>query len=66
MKPFKPDQRLRSVSQSHSGALLPFKTKILSAKKNGAWMQAPNRGLTERSGEAFLLDILSHRMSEMG
>ena len=42
------------------------KTTILSAKKKGAWMQAPNRGLTERSGEVFLLDILSHRMSEMG
>jgi hypothetical protein len=27
-------------------------------------MQAQNRGLTERSGEVFLLDILSHRMSE--
>ena len=24
-----------------------------------------HRGLTERSGEVFLLDILSHRMSEM-
>src|SRR4030095_3813351 len=34
-------------------------------------MQAPNRGLTESSGEVFLLDILSHRilshrMSVMG
>jgi hypothetical protein len=28
-------------------------------------MQAPIRGLTERSGEVFLLDILSHRMSVM-
>ena len=26
-------------------------------------MQAPIRGLTESSGEVFLLDILSHRMS---
>src|SRR5450631_2009537 len=26
-------------------------------------MQAPIRGLTERNGEVFLLDILSHRMS---
>jgi hypothetical protein len=24
------------------------------------WMQAPNRGLTERSGEVFLRDIPSH------
>ena len=30
-----------------------------------AVMQAPIRGLTERSGEVFSLDILSHRMSEM-
>jgi hypothetical protein len=29
-------------------------------------MQAPNRGLTESSGEVFLLDILSHRTSVMG
>src|ERR1019366_3021559 len=29
-------------------------------------MQAPIRGLTERSGEVFLLDILSHRMSVTG
>ena len=28
-----------------------------------AVMQAPIRGLTERSGEVFSLDILSHRMS---
>jgi hypothetical protein len=29
-------------------------------------MQTPNRGLTERRGEVFLLDILSHRMSVIG
>ena len=29
-------------------------------------MQAPNRGPKERSGEVFLLDILSHRMSVIG
>ena len=29
-------------------------------------MQAPIRGLMERSGEVFLLDILSHRMSVTG
>src|SRR5438270_13086043 len=28
-------------------------------------MQAPIRGPTERSGEVFLLDILSHRTSDM-
>ena len=43
-----------------------LKTKTLSTKKKGPWMQAPNRGLTESSGEVFLLDTLSHRMSEMG
>ena len=42
-----------------------LKTKTLSTKKKGPWMQAPNRGLTESSGEVFLLDTLSHRMSEM-
>jgi hypothetical protein len=29
-------------------------------------MQAPNWDPTEGSGQVFLLDILSHRMSEMG
>jgi hypothetical protein len=28
-------------------------------------MQAQNRGLTEKSGEVFFLDILSHKMSVM-
>jgi len=44
---------------------LGVKPKILSTKKKG--LDASNdRGLTERSGEVFSLDILSHRMSEMG
>ena len=43
---------------------LGVKPKILSTKKKG--LDASNdRGLTERSGEVFSLDILSHRMSEM-
>jgi hypothetical protein len=42
---------------------LGVKPKILSTKKKG--LDASNdRGLTERSGEVFSLDILSHRMSE--
>ena len=40
---------------------LGVKPKILSTKKKG--LDASNdRGLTERSGEVFSLDILSHRM----
>jgi len=43
---------------------LGVKPKILSTKKKG--LDASNdRGLTERSGEVFSLDILSHRMSEI-
>jgi hypothetical protein len=38
------------------------RTKILSTKKEGAWMQALFE-VSERSGEVFSLDILSHRMS---
>jgi hypothetical protein len=41
---------------------LGVKPKILSTKKKG--LDASNdRGLTERSGEVFSLDILSHRRS---
>jgi hypothetical protein len=64
MKPLKGDQQLRSVSRSHSVARQALKPKS-SPEEEGAWMQAPIRGLTERSGEVFLLDILSHRMSEI-
>ena len=63
MKPLKEDQQLRSVSLS-SVALQALDQNPLH-EEEGAWMQAPNRGLTERSGEVFLLDILSHRMSAM-
>ena len=63
MKPLKGDQQLRSVSL-YSGCAPGVRTKILSTKKKG--LDASNdRGLTERSGEVFLLDILSHRMSVM-
>src|SRR5438445_13552704 len=37
------------------------KTKTLSTKKKGPECST-DRGLTESSGEVFLLDILSHRM----
>ena len=38
------------------------KTETLSTKKKGL-DAGTDRGLTERSAEVFLLDILSHRMS---
>jgi len=41
------------------------KIKILSTKKKGL-DASTDRGLTESSGEVFLLDLLSHRMSEIG
>ena len=41
------------------------KTKTLSTKKKGPECST-DRGLTESSGEVFLLDILSHRVSVMG
>src|SRR5580698_3651946 len=34
-----------------------------SPRRRRAWMQVTAQGLTERSGEVFFLDILSHRMS---
>jgi len=63
MKPLKEDQQPRSTSVVLCCAL-GVKPKILSTKKKG--LDASNdRGLTERSGEVFSLDILSHRMSEI-
>jgi hypothetical protein len=63
MNPFKADQRLRSVSQSHSVALLALKPNPLYEEERGL-DASTDRGPTERSGEVFLLDIASHRMSE--
>ena len=40
-------------------------TKSLSMKEEGL-DASTDQGLTERSEEVFLLDILSHRMSEIG
>jgi len=61
MKPLKGDQQLRCVSLSYSVALQALKPKP-SPKRRGLDASA-DRGLTESSGEVFLLDILSHRMS---
>ena len=44
-------------------AIQSAKTKILSHEEDGAWMQVTARGLTERRGEVFFLDILFYRMS---
>jgi len=62
MKPLKGDQQLRSVSLSHSGALQALKPKSSPGRRR-VLDASTDRGLTERSGEVFLLDILSHRMS---
>ena len=66
MKPLKGDQQLRSVSLSYSVALQALKPNPLSKKKGRRGLDAStDRGLTERSGEVFSLDILSHRMSRV-
>jgi hypothetical protein len=39
------------------------KVKILSTKRKGPGCKHRFEVLTERTGEVFLLDILSHRMS---
>ena len=62
MKPLKGDQQLRSVSLSHSVALQALKPKSSPRRRRGL-DASTDRGLTERSGEVFSLDILSHRMS---
>jgi hypothetical protein len=65
MKPLKGDQQLRSVSLSYSVALQALEPKASPRRRRGL-DASTDRGLTERSGEVFLLDILSHRMSVMG
>ena len=64
MKPLQGDQQLQAVSLAYSVALQALKPKSLSTK-NKALDASTHRGLTESSGEVFLLDILSHRMSVM-
>src|ERR1700736_2814340 len=62
MKPLKADQQLRSVSLAYSVALQASKPKSSPRRRRGL-DASTDRGLTERSGEVFVLDILSHRMS---
>jgi hypothetical protein len=64
MKPLKGDQQLRSVSLSYSVTLQALEPKSSPRRRRGL-DASTDRGLTERSGEVFLLDILSHRMSDM-
>jgi hypothetical protein len=64
MKPLKGDQQLRSVSLSYSVTLQALEPKSSPRRRRGL-DASTDRGLTERSGEVFLLDILSHRMSEI-
>src|SRR6202140_2114815 len=64
MKPLKGDQQLQSVSLSYSVTLQALKPKPAPRRRRGL-DASPDRDLTERSGEVFLLDILSHRMSAM-
>ena len=63
MKPLKEDQQLRSVSLTYSVALEALEPKP-SPRRRGL-DASTDRGLTEKSGEVFSLDILSHRMSVM-
>jgi len=65
MKPLKGEQQLRSVSLSYSVALQALEAKPSPRGRRGL-DASTDRGLTERSGEVFLLDILSHRMSAIG
>src|ERR1700693_3841809 len=64
MKPLKGNQRLRSVSRSHPVMLQALEPKSSPRRRRGL-DASTDRGLTERSGEVFSLDILSHRMSAM-
>ena len=65
MKPLKEDQQLGSVSRLYSVTLQALKPKS-SPRRRRSLDVSNHRGLTERSGEVFSLDILSHRMSENG
>jgi hypothetical protein len=65
MKPLRADRQLRSQSLPCSVALQALKRKSSPGSKTGPLDASTDRGLKERSGEVFLLDILSHRMSEI-
>ena len=62
MKPLKEDQQLGSVSLLYSVTLPALKPKSSPRRRRGL-DASTDRALTERSGEVFFLDILSHRMS---
>jgi hypothetical protein len=64
MKPLKGVQQLQSVSLSYYVTLQALKPKSSPRRRRGL-DASTHRGLTERSGEVFLLDILSHRMSKI-
>jgi len=64
MKPLKGDLQLRFVSLSYSVALQALEPKSSPRRRRGL-DASTDRGLPESSGEVFLLDILSHRMSGM-
>ena len=65
MKPLKGDLQLRFVSLSYSVALQALEPKSSPRRRRGL-DASTDRCLPESSGEVFLLDILSHRMSDMG
>ena len=61
----KEDQQLGSVSLLYSVTLQALKPKSSPRRRRGL-DASTDRALTERSGEVFFLDILSHRMNVMG
>ena len=65
MKPLLGDQQLQSVSLSYSVAFQALEPKSPPRRRRGL-DASTDRGLPERSGEVFFLDIPSHRMSERG
>src|SRR5208337_1564662 len=56
--------RSSPISLSYSVALQALEPKSSPRRRRGL-DASTDRGLTESSGEVFLLDILSHRMSEI-
>jgi hypothetical protein len=64
MEPLTGDHPLGLASPLNYAAFESGKNKIPS-KRDGAWMQVTARGLTERNGEVFFLDILFNRISVM-
>ena len=62
MKPLKGDQQLRSIYLSHSVTLQALKPKTSPRRRRGL-DASTDRGSHGESGEVFLLDTLSHRMS---